>query len=120
MQQLILVLHVFAALMVILLVLLQQGKGAEVGAAFGSGASQTLFGSQGSATFLSRLTAWLTAIFFMTSLGLVYLDNRQGQHNVRIPIAIEPTVPVTPENSAIPVVPKAEDTATQIPGEGKN
>ncbi len=70
---LILVVHVIIALGIIGLVLLQHGKGADVGAAFGSGASGSLFGATGSANFLSRTTAILAAIFFLTSLGLAYL-----------------------------------------------
>ena len=69
----ILTLHIIAALSVIGLVLLQHGKGADMGAAFGSGASGSLFGSSGSANFLSRATAVLAAVFFVTSLGLSYI-----------------------------------------------
>ena len=72
---LVLVVHVLAALGVIGLVLLQHGKGADVGAAFGSGASGSLFGATGSANFLSRTTAILAAVFFLSSLGLAYLAN---------------------------------------------
>ena len=72
---LVLVVHVVAALGVIGLVLLQHGKGADVGAAFGSGASGSLFGATGSANFLSRTTAILAAVFFLSSLGLAYLAN---------------------------------------------
>jgi preprotein translocase subunit SecG len=67
--------HVAAALGIIGLVLLQHGKGADVGAAFGSGASGSLFGATGSANFLSRTTAILAAVFFLSSLGLAYLAN---------------------------------------------
>ncbi|EMH77612.1 preprotein translocase, SecG subunit, putative [Entamoeba histolytica HM-1:IMSS-B] len=66
------VIHLLMALGLIVLVLMQQGKGAEAGASFGAGASGTVFGSQGSATFLSRFTAILAAVFFATSLGLAY------------------------------------------------
>ena len=64
------IVHVLVALGIIGLVLLQHGKGADVGAAFGSGASGSLFGATGSANFLSRATAILAAVFFLTSLGL--------------------------------------------------
>ncbi|MFC8753365.1 preprotein translocase subunit SecG [Pseudomonas oryzihabitans] len=66
------VIHLLMALGLIVLVLMQQGKGAEAGASFGAGGSGTVFGSQGSATFLSRFTAILAAVFFATSLGLAY------------------------------------------------
>ncbi len=69
----VLVVHILVGLAVIGLVLLQHGKGADMGAAFGSGASGSLFGASGSANFLSRTTAILAATFFLTSLGLSYL-----------------------------------------------
>ena len=67
------VLHVLVALAIIGLVLLQHGKGADMGSGFGGGASGSLFGATGSANFLSRLTAGLAAVFFILSLGLAYL-----------------------------------------------
>jgi preprotein translocase subunit SecG len=73
---LILVAHVVVAVALIALVLLQQGKGADAGAAFGSGASSTMFGSQGAASFLSRTTAVLATVFFMTSLTLAYFSTQ--------------------------------------------
>jgi len=72
---LVLIVHVVAALGIIGLVLLQHGKGADVGAAFGSGASGSLFGASGSANFLSRTTAILAAVFFVSSLALAYIAN---------------------------------------------
>mgnify|MGYP001614634649 FL=1 len=78
MQTLVLVIHVIAALGVIGLVLLQHGKGADAGAAFGGGASGSVFGSAGSANFLSRATAVLALIFFLTSLGLTYFSIRKS------------------------------------------
>ncbi|GHT93314.1 preprotein translocase subunit SecG [Betaproteobacteria bacterium] len=70
---LILTLHVLVALAIIGLVLVQHGKGADMGAAFGSGSSGSLFGSSGSANFLSRSTAAMATVFFLTSLGLAYI-----------------------------------------------
>lgn len=67
--------HIIAAIVIIVLVLLQQGKGADMGAAFGSGASGSLFGASGSANFLSRMTALATTVFFVTSLTLTYYTN---------------------------------------------
>jgi len=75
MQTLILVLHILAAVSVVVLVLLQHGKGADMGAAFGSGSAGSLFGSAGAANFLSRSTAVLAAVFFATSLGLTYFTS---------------------------------------------
>ena len=74
METLILVVHVLAAIAIIGLVLLQHGKGADMGAAFGGGASGSLFGATGSANFLSRATATLATIFFITSLGLTWFS----------------------------------------------
>ena len=69
--------HVMAALGIIGLVLLQHGKGADVGAAFGSGSAGSVFGSAGSANFLSRATAVLALVFFLTSMGLTYFSTRK-------------------------------------------
>src|SRR3954464_7599937 len=77
MQQLLLVFHVLVCVTLVILILVQQGKGAEMGAAFGSGASQTLFGSQGSGSFLMRITGFCAALFFITSLTLGYLAAHQ-------------------------------------------
>ncbi|MES2141569.1 MAG: preprotein translocase subunit SecG [Pseudomonadota bacterium] len=72
-QQLLLLFHVLVSIGLVTLVLLQQGKGAEMGASFGSGASQTVFGSQGSSSFLFKLTGLLALLFFVTSLSLGYI-----------------------------------------------
>ena len=69
---------VLVAVLLIGLILLQQGKGADAGAAFGSGASGTVFGAAGSANFLSRTTAILATLFFLTSVGLTYLATQRG------------------------------------------
>ena len=73
MQQIILILHVLVSISLIALVLIQHGKGADVGAAFGSGASNTMFGSAGSTPFLVKVTGLLAGIFFLTSLALTYM-----------------------------------------------
>jgi preprotein translocase subunit SecG len=73
MQQIILAIHLSVALLLIGLILLQRGKGSDIGAAFGSGASQTVFGSQGSTSFLVKLVSVLIALFFISSLSLNYL-----------------------------------------------
>ena len=77
MEKLVLVIHVLAALGVIGLVLLQHGKGADMGASFGSGASGSLFGVSGSANFMSRATAVFVLIFFSTSLTLAYMASHK-------------------------------------------
>jgi preprotein translocase subunit SecG len=84
MEILVLVIHVIAALSIIGLVLLQHGKGADVGAAFGGGSSGSLFGAAGSANFLSRATSILAVVFFVSSLALTYLSSssRSGKQGV--------------------------------------
>ncbi|TLX62899.1 preprotein translocase subunit SecG [Stutzerimonas nosocomialis] len=77
-QTVVIVVHLLVAIGVVVLVLLQQGKGADAGASFGSGASAAVFGSQGSATFLSRVTAILATVFFVTSLGLAFFAKQQA------------------------------------------
>lgn len=94
---LVLTIHILVGLGVIGLVLLQHGKGADMGAAFGSGASGSLFGASGSANFLSRTTGILAAMFFATSLGLSYLATSQpkagGSVMDKLPAQVAPAVP---------------------------
>ncbi|MFT5574907.1 MAG: preprotein translocase subunit SecG [Bermanella sp.] len=94
MEQLVLIFHVLAALSIVGLILLQQGKGADMGASFGSGASQTLFGSSGSGNALTRATAILATLFFCTSLGLAYVAKHKAgseglEFDDQIPSAVE-------------------------------
>jgi len=80
MYQVIIVVHVLLGIGVVGLVLIQQGKGADAGAAFGSASSGSVFGAQGASSFLSRTTAILAALFFSTSLGLaIIVGNEQGE-----------------------------------------
>jgi preprotein translocase subunit SecG len=76
-NSIVLVAHVGVALMIVGLVLLQRGKGAEAGTGFGAGASGTVFGARGSANFLSRATGVLATVFFITSLTLAYLSTQR-------------------------------------------
>ncbi len=76
MYQFLLIVHIVVAVLMVTFILLQQGKGAAAGASFGSGASNTVFGSQGSAGFMSRITWVLVACFFSVNLGLSYLSNQ--------------------------------------------
>lgn len=84
MLQIILLIHIVIALALIGLVLLQQGKGADMGAAFGSGSSNTLFGSRGPASFLMKLTGGLVALFFITSLTLGALATHQVKNQQKL------------------------------------
>lgn len=111
------VLHTLAALCVIGLVLMQHGKGADMGAAFGSGSAGSLFGATGSANFLSRLTAVLAAVFFLTSLGLTYYSYKQSARSgVMDRQIIEQKVPATAvAPPAAPAAAPADSKAKEIP-----
>ncbi len=89
MEKSILVIHIVAALLLILFILIQQGKGADAGATFGGGAaSQTVFGSQGSGNFLSKCTGWLAVLFLLTSGALAFFA-RQGTNTLATPQLID-------------------------------
>jgi preprotein translocase subunit SecG len=79
MEKMILVIHVLTALSIIGLILVQQGKGAEAGASFGAGASQTVFGGEGSGNFFTRATAVLATLFFITSFGLAVVAKNNSE-----------------------------------------
>jgi len=109
---LLLTIHIIVGLSVIGLVLLQHGKGADMGAAFGGGSSGSLFGATGSANFMSRTTGVLAAVFFMTSLGLAYLANSRpvasgSVIDSSLPISPVPTPSAPAQGSVVPMVPAA-------------
>lgn len=120
------VIHLLMALGLVVLVLLQQGKGADAGASFGAGASATVFGSQGSATFLSRFTAILAAVFFITSLGLAFFAKEKANElsgaGLPDPAVLEQKQEV-PAASDVPVLeeqkPKADAASDVPPAEGQ-
>lgn len=90
MEKIILIVHVLTALSIIALILLQQGKGAAAGASFGAGASQTVFGSEGSGSFFTRATAIFATIFFCTSFGLAFIaKNNNSIVADGIPVPVE-------------------------------
>lgn len=109
MEKLVLVVHVLAALGVIGLVLLQHGKGADMGASFGGGASGSLFGVSGSSNFLSRATAFFVVIFFATSLTLAYMASHKAagtsviKSNVNA-TELAPSADNASANTEVPVV----------------
>jgi preprotein translocase subunit SecG len=111
-DQIILIVHLLGALAIIGLILLQQGKGADMGASFGAGASQTLFGSTGSGNVLTKATAWLSVLFFATSFGLALLANQRSAPvddlGIEIPPVVQEQVVEPALDSDLPVV---EDTA---------
>jgi preprotein translocase subunit SecG len=112
------VIHLVTAIAIVVLVLLQQGKGADMGAAFGGGSSQSVFGSRGSANFLSRTTGILAAVFFATGLSLAYVYTKQSSAPTSV-MASENATP-SPGNAGgdgssnslnpgdVPVVPDAD------------
>jgi len=110
-------LHVLVALAIIGLVLLQHGKGADMGSGFGGGASSSLFGATGSANFLSRATAVLATLFFLTSLGLAYLaTNKPRSGGVLDAVKKEMTAPAKPAaESPAAEKPAAEKPSAQTP-----
>jgi preprotein translocase subunit SecG len=114
-ETLIWVVHVLSAISVIVLVLLQHGKGADMGAAFGSGSSGSLFGASGSANFLSRTTGVLAALFFITSLGLTYLSSHKTEDGgiMDKAVPVQSAKPVEPA-AAVPAE-EGASKATEIP-----
>ncbi len=120
MQTLVLVFHILAAAGIVVLVLLQHGKGADVGAAFGSGSAGSLFGSAGAANFLSRTTAILAAVFFVTSLGLTYFSMPSKSGGVTQHLET-PATPAAPEKrtdvnpAPAPSAPAPAEKSTEVP-----
>ena len=106
MEQIILIAHLIIALAIIALIMLQQGKGADMGASFGAGASQTLFGSDGSGNVLTRATSWLVVLFFASSFSLALLatqnSDRSDDLGLDIPVAVD--VPVQAVSEELPVI----------------
>ncbi len=94
--------HVIVALAVIGLVLLQHGKGADMGSGFGGGSSGSLFGASGSANFLSRATAVLATVFFLTSLGLAYLATHKPKAGGGVMDAVKAEQPAATKKAAEP------------------
>jgi preprotein translocase subunit SecG len=128
-QTLAVVFHVLLAASIIGLVLIQRGKGADAGAGFGAGASGTVFGARGSGSFLSRTTAILATLFFLTSLGLSYLfsqqtapssvvDRVQPAPTVPAPASLPPgLLPSVPAETATGTVPAATQEPAAAPAE---
>lgn len=116
MEKIILVVHILAAAAVIGLVLLQHGKGADMGAAFGSGASGSLFGVSGSSNVLSKLTAVFVAIFFVTSLSLAYFASHRSGNGSVVKASAAPSSRLVPAAESVSTqAPTAEDVAKDIP-----
>jgi preprotein translocase subunit SecG len=101
MDLLLLILHVFVSLALIGIVLIQGGKGAEIGATFGAGASQTIFGATGGQSFLAKMTTGAAVIFMLTSMALAIFWGRPGGSS----IMPEQVVPATPPAQSMPTAP---------------
>jgi len=118
MQTLVLVIHILAAAGIVVLVLLQHGKGADMGAAFGSGSAGSLFGSAGAANFLSRTTAVLAAVFFLTSMGLTYfsMPTKSGGVTQQLEIPAVPQGAAPPAQK--PAAPASSAPSPAVPADG--
>jgi preprotein translocase subunit SecG len=116
MSILIIILHVVVSIALILIVLLQTGKGADMGAAFGGGGSQTLFGSTGASTFLSKATTGAAIIFMLTSLALAYMSGQRGSDSIMTgtPPAVEQQ---TTQDQSAPAVPATGQPEAPAPKE---
>ncbi len=124
----IVVVQVLSALTIVGLVLLQHGKGADMGASFGSGASGSLFGATGSSNFLSKLTGVAATVFFAATLGLAFIGNKPAQTSAgvmeNIPVSAVPGAEIKPEEvpgaaanvqPAVPASPSEKEQSNQIP-----
>ena len=114
----VIVLHVLLALTIIGLVLLQHGKGADMGSGFGGGASASLFGATGSANFLSRTTAVLATIFFLTSLGLAYFATHKPKASGGVMDAVKTEKPAAEVPKAAETPKPAAEAPKPAPPEG--
>ncbi|MBB6091882.1 preprotein translocase subunit SecG [Povalibacter uvarum] len=108
----VIVLHVLIAAGIVGLVLLQRGKGADAGAGFGAGASGTVFGARGAASFLSRTTATLAALFFATNLALAYMGDRKPDAPSSVMDRVQ-TQSQTDTASDVPALPATPPASTQ-------
>jgi len=118
METIVLLVHLLAALVVIGLIMLQQGKGAEMGASFGAGASQTLFGSAGSGNFFSRMTAIFATVFFVTSFSLAVIAKQKTNVNddLGLPMLEQieaPAADSAPDNNVSGSLDNAQDEAAE-------
>jgi preprotein translocase subunit SecG len=118
-ESILLVVHMVVALVVIGLVLIQHGKGADMGAAFGSGSSGSLFGAVGSANFLSRSTAALATLFFLSSLGLTYLGSTRSVRPAVERSIMDTQAPKAGDVPAVPAAPSGSAPAAPAPAQGK-
>jgi len=126
MEKLVLIVHSISALAIIALILVQQGKGAAAGASFGSGASQTVFGSDGGGSFFTRATAIFATIFFVLSIVLAVMAKNHSKIAVQgIPVPPAATAPAAQAPVDVPsatqnqAAPAASDVPVTTPEQGK-
>ena len=113
MEQIVIIVHLLIAVAIVGLIMLQQGKGADMGASFGAGSSQTLFGSEGGGNVLTKATAWLVVLFFATSFSLALLVNQRSNTSDDLDLAL----PAAAEKAAVPAeeeLPVLEESPAEI------
>lgn len=117
MDTLVTVVHFITAFLIVALVLMQQGKGAEMGASFGGGGSQTVFGSSGGGSFFGKLTAIMAVIFFVTSLGLALFARQDSRMNIQSDLPILESIQVQQQNleAQAPEMPANGSGVEEIP-----
>jgi len=121
MENIVLAVHLLTALAIIGLIMIQQGKGADMGASFGAGASQTLFGAAGSGNFFSRVTGILAAVFFVTSFTLAYLAKQKTEvDDIPLPSleieapAVESEIPALESEAVEGEIPSVESAEAEV------
>lgn len=125
MEQIVLVVHLLIALAIIGLIMMQRGKGADIGASFGGGGSQTLFGSTGSGNALTRMTAWLATAFFISSFALAVIANNRSagddELGFELPVeaasapALESDLPQVDVGDELPGASQGIDSGDELP-----
>ena len=117
MSVLLVFIHIIVCVALIMIVLLQTGKGADMGAAFGGGSSQSLFGSTGASTFLSKATTVAAVVFMITSLALAYMYSNRTSKSIMTNAPVPVSVPATPETKtdAAPNAPQTAAPSQQQP-----
>lgn len=113
-----LVIQVISSFTIIALVLLQQGKGADMGSAFGSGSSGSLFGATGAANFMSRATKWAAVVFFVATIGLAYMSTtglKSQSTGIMETFKPESSVPSVPGGSIMPTAPATSPSVPAAP-----
>ena len=115
MSSILIIVHLFVCVALIMIVLLQTGKGADMGAAFGGGGSQTLFGSTGASTFLSKATTVAAIVFMLSSLGLAYISSHRAKGSVmsETPAPIEEQTEQSVPQTPLPVETQGSRTQTE-------